>query len=172
MKALISTTATFLCRLLSVIVGVAIAILAVAVLVQIVTREAFRFSILPLDDLIPYSFSISTFAGAALLFKDKGHIAITVFSDIMPEKLRRIVVAFSECVIVGFLLFFLIYGIEFWMGGRFQYSPLLGIRLFYVYAIVPLAGFSGLVFILDNYFSPVSEPPAADSARDKSIEQV
>ena len=154
MKALVSTTAAIICRLLSAIVIIAIAVLALSVLTQILVREIFKFSILPLDDVIPYSFSISVFLGAALVFKEKGHIAITVLSDILPDKLRWCAIVFSELVIAGFLVFLLVFGVVFWLDGRSQYSPLLGIQMFYVYLAVPVAGFSGLVFILDNHLSP------------------
>ena len=166
MKALISTVAAILCRLLSVIVTIAIAVLSLSVLTQIVAREAFGFSFLPLDDVIPYTFSISIFAGAALLFKEKGHIAITVLSDFLPYGIRRCIVVFSELVITGFLIFLLIYGIIFWFDGRFQYSPLLRMRMFYIYIIVPLSALSGLVFVLDNHLSPAREPPDADPDSD------
>lgn len=170
MKAFVSTLSRFLYRLLSVIIALAITVLSLSVLSQIVTRELFGFSILPLDDIIPYVFSISTFAGAAMLFKEKGHIAISVISDFMPDKLRRFALIFSEVVTAAFLVFFVYYGIEFWLDGRYQHSPLLAMRMIYVYTIIPVAGISGLVFLLDNCLSPESEPSGEEPDVEKPAE--
>lgn len=146
--------ARLLRKILEIILAVSLAVLGISILIQIVLREVFSYAFLPLDDIIPYSFSLSTFAGAALLFGEKGHIAITIFSDIMPAGIRRAVTVFAEAVTVLFLLFMLYYGYEFMLDGGYQYSPLLNFRLCYVYFIVPFCALSALVFLaagkLDN----------------------
>ena len=139
--------ARFLKKLLECVLAVSMGALGLSILAQIVLREAFGRAFLPLDDIIPYSFSLSTFAGAGLLFGEGGHIAITIFSDVMPERIRKTIRAFAGIVTVCFLLFLLYFGWEFTMDGGYQYSPLLNIRLCYVYAIVPLCALSSLVFL-------------------------
>ncbi len=159
MKTAIAKLAALLRRFLEIVLVACVGILTVSVLFQVFIRELFSFSYLPLEDVIPYAFSVSTFAGAALLFDEKAHIAITVLTDVMPNAIRRAAVAISEAGIFLFLLFMLYYGYEFWLDGRFQYSPLLAIKLFYIYTIVPLAAFSGLVFMLNNFLNPKPEEP-------------
>ncbi len=124
-----------------------LAALGLSILTQIILRAVFSRTFLALDDIIPYSFSLSTFAGAALLFGEGGHIAITIFSDFMPAGIRRAVRVFSGGVTAAFLLFLLYYGYEFMLDGGYQYSPLLNFRLCYIYAIVPLCALSGLLFL-------------------------
>lgn len=139
---------TVLRKLMETVLVVSLAALSLSVLVQIGLRELFSVTYLPLEDIIPYSFSLSTFAGTALLFGEGGHIAITIFSDIMPAAPKKAVVAFAGLVTVLFILFLLRYGVDFMLDGSYQYSPLLNIRLCYVYAIVPLCALSSLVFML------------------------
>lgn len=159
MKTLVHKLSTALRKLLEAVVLVCILVVAGSVFIQVCVRELLSFSILPLDDVIPYAFSVCTFAGTGLLFKDGGHIAITVLTDLMPLGFRRLAVAFSHAVVLFFLMFLLVVGVEFWWDGRFQYSPLLHFRLVWIYTIVPLSAFSSLVFIVDNLLSPA--PPAA-----------
>ena len=145
--AILRPIARLLKKLLEIVLAVSLAVLGLSILSQIVLREVFSYAFLPLDDIIPYSFSLSTFAGAGLLFGEKGHIAITVFTDIMPAGVRKAVRAFAGIVTVLFLLFMLYFGYEFMLDGGYQYSPLLNIRLCYVYFIVPLSALSALVFL-------------------------
>lgn len=170
MKSLVATTANFFSRLLSALVAASLSILFLSVLVQVVTREVLKFSVLCLDDIIPYAFSISTFAGAALLFREKGHIAITVISEFFPRRIRFCTIVFAEAATALFLLFFLYYGFEFWLDGRYQFSPLLRFSMFYIYPIVPLAGLSGLVFWLDSILSPRPEPEDDESGCGNPVE--
>ncbi len=139
--------ARLLKKLLECLLAVSMGALGLSILVQIILREAFGRTFLPLDDIIPYSFSISTFAGAGILFGEGGHIAITIFSDIMPAKIKKAIRSFAGAVTVCFLIFLLYFGWQFAMDGGYQYSPLLNIRLCYIYAIVPLCALSSLVFL-------------------------
>ena len=146
--AILHPIALLLKKLLEIILAVSLAVLGLSILAQIVLREVFSNAFLPMDDIIPYSFSLSTFAGAGLLFGEGGHIAITVFIDIMPEGVRKAVRIFAGVVTVLFLLFVVYFGYEFMLDGGYQYSPLLNIRLCYVYFIVPLSALSALVFLV------------------------
>lgn len=145
---LLRPLAAALRQLMNLILIVSLSALAMSVLVQIVLREIFGMTYLPLEDIIPYSFSLSTFAGTALLFGEGGHIAITIFSEILPLALRKLIIVFAGLVTVLFLLYLLWFGYEFMLDGSYQYSPLLNIRLCYVYAIVPLCALSSLIFMV------------------------
>ncbi len=151
-------------KLFEFVLALSLSVLALSVLVQIVLRQALSYAYLPLDDLVPYAFSVSTFVGAALLFGENGHIAITVFSDLMPEKIRRPVRQFAWAAAAAFLLFLLVYGYGFAENGLHQYSPLLGIRLCYVYAVVPLSALAGLLFMATGGRADDSENDGKDCA--------
>ena len=141
---------------LHVALGAMVALMTVSVFTQIILRGVFSYSFLPLDDITPYSFSIATFLGAALLFGDNGHVAITVFSEMAPAPLRKAALVFSHVVVFAFLVFFLAAGVDFAADGRFQFSPLLGIPLVYVHAVIPASAFSGLVFLIESLLKPAA----------------
>lgn len=150
-------------KTLECVLAASLAVLGLSILTQIVLRELFSYALLPLDDIIPYSFSLTTFAGTALLFGEGGHIAITIFSDIMPAGIRRIIRIFAGVVTVLSLLFMLYFGYEFMLDGGYQYSPLLNFRLCYIYFIVPLCAFSALVFLAaGQHGEPTSEEQVTD----------
>lgn len=142
-------------KFMETLVALSLSVLGLSVLLQIVLREAFSFALLPLDDIIPYAFSISTFAGAALLFGERGHIAITIFTDMAPAWLRNKVALFASAMVVAFLVFLLVYGFDFMLDGWYQFSPLLNIRLCYLYVIVPVCALSALLFL-------IAERPSTD----------
>ncbi len=147
---LLQLAATILRKAMSLVLLVSLIIMSCSVLIQILVRELFSTSILPLDDIIPYSFSISIFSGASLLFGENGHVAITIFSDILPRRIRTAIIVFSHLVVLAFLVFFLYFGYEFMLDGQWQFSPLLNIPLGYIYAVVPLCALTSIVLMLES----------------------
>lgn len=154
---LLSLAARFLRKLMSFLLAASLIMMSISVLIQICMRELFSTSILPLDDVIPYSFSISIFSGTALLFGEEGHVGITIFTDFLPAKIRNAIIVFCRAVVLLFLVYLAYFGYEFMLDGQYQFSPLLNIPLGYIYFVVPLCAVAGLVLIFDRYFSTV--PP-------------
>ena len=140
----------FLVRINEALLGASLGVMSLAVLIQVVLRAAFSTSFLPLDDIIPYCFSIGTFSGAALLFTESGHIAITFLADSLPPVPHRAVMLFSRSLVFLFLLLFLVVGFDFAAAGNHQFSPLLRIPLIYVFFAVPFFAVSSLVFIAER----------------------
>jgi TRAP-type C4-dicarboxylate transport system permease small subunit len=104
-----------------------------------------------LSDIISYSFPITTFTGAALLFKKAdGHIAITFLTDMLNGKIGKILHYICEFFTYVVLIYILLWGVQFAFNGQFQFSPALNIKLIYVFSVVPLFALSGLVFKLEK----------------------
>ena len=136
--------------LMRLIVGLCLAVMSLVVFIQVILRWFFSTTWLPLEDLVIYSFSISTFAGAALLFREGGHIAITFFTDRLTGRWRRIAHWITQATIAIFVVYMLVYGWEFTVEGMAQFSPLLRIPLGIVYVVVPVSALATLVFLLEN----------------------
>lgn len=52
------------------------------------------------------------FLGANRTLREKKHITVDIFTKFMPEKLRKGVEIFTKVVILGFLVFLMIYGFQ------------------------------------------------------------
>lgn len=142
---------TWLVNILETLVKVCIVLMTLGVFSQVILRTVFKMTFLPIEDILPYSFSITTFTGSALLFREKGHIAITFLADALPGIGGKIVGFIAETLTLFFLGFVLVVGTEFMIAGKYQFSPLLKIPLFYIFTVVPLFAFASLVFLLNRY---------------------
>jgi TRAP-type C4-dicarboxylate transport system permease small subunit len=137
--------------ILETVLQICLVLMTLGVFSQVIFRMFFKMTFLPIEDILPYSFSISTFAGSALLFREKGHIAITFLTDWIKGAAGKILRIVSETLTLFFLGLFLLLGVTFTAAGRFQFSPLLKIPLLYIFSIVPVCAFASIVFLLRRY---------------------
>jgi len=130
---------------------VSLAVLVVSVVLQVFLRMIFKTAFVPLSDIISYSFPITTFSGAPLLFKQfDGHIAITFFTDLLKGKVKTFVLVIAEIMVFAVLVFILIWGTIFALNGLHQYSPALNIKMIYFFIIVPIFALSSIVFRIET----------------------
>ncbi|MFQ3621024.1 MAG: TRAP transporter small permease subunit [Spirochaetales bacterium] len=148
---LLNTLESGLVKILENLLKVCLVVMTLGVFSQVILRMIFKRTFLPIEDILPYSFSITTFAGSALLFREKGHIAITFLTDSIRGKAGIILQFLSDVFIFVFLGIFLIWGTIFMLSGNYQFSPLLKIPLLYIFIVVPLFAFSSIVFLIRRY---------------------
>jgi TRAP-type C4-dicarboxylate transport system permease small subunit len=125
-------------------------VMCVGVAVQMIFR-AFGTSILQLEDLIKLSFSWLVFAGIAVLFKNDEHIAVTALVDALPKRAGNAVYLFQRVVTLIFLIWLLVFGVQFALTGLSSLFSQLMIPLFWVYISVPMAAGFGILFYLEFF---------------------
>lgn len=135
----------------------------VSMIVVITAQVIFRFFFDALswsEELSRYLLVWSTFIGTTVAFKKGAHIAVTFGVDFLPVHLQKIVRTLS-CILMG--IFFAItiwYSIYLFKMQVFQMSPAMGIKMRYIYMIIPIC-FSvmsvHLVNQLIGVWSPVSQ---------------
>jgi TRAP-type transport system small permease protein len=140
------------------LLGVALATMFVSVLVQVVLRSGFRTTWLALDDLVVYTFAVATFSGAALLFREGGHIATPILLETLSGTVRRIVQALVDLALAAFLLLLLLLGWDYARDAFGQFSPLLRVPVGVVFLVVPIAGGTGLIFLIERWLGVAPEP--------------
>ena len=147
----ISSVSRVLVVINQVILMIALSVLVLSVVLQVFLRVFFKTSFVPLSDIISYSFPIATFVGASLLFKEaNGHICITFFTDLIGEKFKKILMVVAESLIFIVLFYILIWGWQFALNGRYQFSPTLKINMVYIFLVVPFFGLSSLIFKIES----------------------
>ena len=135
----------------------------VSMIVVITAQVIFRFFFDALswsEELSRYLLVWSTFIGTTVAFKKGAHIAVTFGVDFLPLHLQKIVRTLS-CVLMG-----IFFGITIWYSiylfkmQVFQMSPAMGIKMRYIYMIIPIC-FSvmsvHLVNQLVSLWSPISQ---------------
>ena len=144
----VGALARFLAAVCTGFMVVAMFTMATSVFIQIMLRMLLDTTWLPLDDLVVYGFSVIVFSGTALVFRTNTHLATPVFLDKLSGRPREVIRWLIDMLCVLFLGLMLVEGSRYAIDGLYQFSPLLHVPVGYIYMTVPLAGLSGIVFIL------------------------
>jgi len=134
-----------------------LAAMALIVGANITLRYTSSHSLSWADEAARYLMIWMTFAGAGLILRIGGHVAITNLQDALPA-----------CLVVGLLIFFgfmVHVGIQYAQRMQFQVTPALRIPFLYVYAAMPV-GFTLLIvhllliarpFVTAGAFKPMDD---------------
>ncbi|MFV0436406.1 MAG: TRAP transporter small permease [Desulfopila sp.] len=114
----------------------------VAMIAVITAQVIFRIFFTALswsEELSRYLLVWSSFIGGAVAYKKGAHIAVSFVIDSLPVPARKIVQTIS-CLLVALFL-----AVTIWYAGQvyamqvFQVSPAMGLKMRYVYLIIPIS---------------------------------
>lgn len=122
-----------------------------AILAIVLTAVFFRYvvghSLAWSDEVVRYLFVQFVLLGAALTLRDRQHIRVEFFVELLPAKPRRIVEALSLILVLAFNLFLLVYGTLWVIESAGFRTPALGMPLNWVlFAPLPLSALFTLFF--------------------------
>jgi TRAP-type C4-dicarboxylate transport system permease small subunit len=97
-------------RSLGVATAILFTIMVLAVVWQVFTREVIQSPAAWTEELAKFVFVWTSLVGAALVFSERGHIAVTFVVERLPRPLRMGVAVLIQLVILFFALVILVYG--------------------------------------------------------------
>lgn len=97
-------------RSLGVATAILFTIMVLAVVWQVFTREVIQSPAAWTEELAKYVFVWTSLVGAALVFSERGHIAVTFVVERLPRPVRMGVAVVIQLVILFFALAILVYG--------------------------------------------------------------
>lgn len=123
------------------------------------------------EEISRFCFIWVVLLGAAVAVREGTHFTIDVLPQSMPTWLQR-TIEISVLVLVGIIGFIMVYGgLRFAEIGLTRISTTSGVRLAWVYAAIPVSGFSILVFVSQQLVSVARGERARLGSRD-GLEEV
>lgn len=132
-------------KIITILEAVSVAlfsIMTLLVLYQIIMRKVFNASPPWTEELARYAMIWSTLLACAVLLKEKGHIMLDYFLELLPQSVKKVVV-----LIVGFIIIVLTTTFAYGGFGMIQtsmavtqLSPGAGLPMWLVYIIMPISG--------------------------------
>lgn len=110
----------------------------VIITAQIIFRVFFT-SLSWTEELSRYLLVWATFIGTAVAFKKGAHIAVTFGIDFLPKQLKKFVQMISFLLMALFFVVTIWYSINLFNMQVYQVSPAIGIKMRYVYMIIPIS---------------------------------
>lgn len=133
-----------------------------AMIVLITAQIIFRVFFTALswsEELSRYLLVWSSFIGTTVAFKKGAHIAVTFLVDLLPFRIRQAVQTFSCILMAIFFGVTIWYSIHLFNVQAFQVSPAIGLKMRYIYIIIPIS-FTVLFVHLLNQFINIWLPAA------------
>lgn len=115
------------------------------------------------EELSRYLLVWSSFIGATVAFKKGAHIAVTFVVDLLPAHIQKLVQTLSCVLMATFFGITIWYSIYLFNVQIYQVSPAMGIKMRYIYMIIPIS-FSVLCVHLLNQFTHIWFPPVKEEA--------
>lgn len=145
-------------RALAIICALLLAFMTLLATYQVTTRYVFKMPSTMSEDLLSYSFVWVSLLGSALVFGQKDHMRLSLFSDKLKGASGLALSIFTELLIMGIaVIVFLIGGKSFVDVGALQMSPTLDISMNWVYLILPISGVLIIIYTLLNIFQAIQQ---------------
>ncbi|SMH50581.1 TRAP-type C4-dicarboxylate transport system, small permease component [Rathayibacter oskolensis] len=164
-------------RVLDRVLGVVCIVLFVALVAivswQVFTRQVLQNSAPWTQEAALYTFVVLALLGAALVFSERGHIAVEILVDKFPRPAQKIVAVLVQLLIVFFALFTFVAG-----GSRIaenawgQAISTLPLTVGQVYLALPVAGVLITVYSLIHLARILSGEEAPTPTLDDTTEAV
>ncbi|MDI2587604.1 TRAP transporter small permease [Psychrobacillus sp. NEAU-3TGS] len=112
---------------------------------QVISRYVFSSPSTMSEDLLSYSFVWVSLLGTALVFGQKDHMSLSIFSDRLVGVNKFVLSIFTELLIMFIAIIVFLFGGTQVVGvGAIQISPTLNISMDWIYIVLPISG----VFII------------------------
>ncbi len=135
---------------LEILSAILLTVIVVMLLVGVVSRYVFSLPIIWIDEVVSISFLWLAMLGSAIAMHRNEHLRLTLFLQMMPEKMRNFVHAVALVAIAAFLLALVHPAIEYAQDEWFVTSPALNIpNSFRVSALA--FGIIGMLAVLATY---------------------
>ncbi len=136
---------------------------AILLVIGVVFRYLLNAPITWADEIVRYSLIWMTFAGAALATRDDKHIMVDVIDLMLPEWGKRITNWVADGVVIGFMVFLIVYGIKMTDYERGMFGETLSwFSYAYVYASIPIGAALTIFFTVSKRLAnPAARPPQA-----------
>lgn len=122
------------------VLNIIMAVLTIAVFAQVIFRFFLESPLAWTEELAIYCLVWLTFLGAAYAMSLKAHIGVSFLTDLFPLRIRQIIYVIATLAGLAFYLLLVIQGYALMNQSMQQLSPVLGIPMGFVYAVIPISG--------------------------------
>ena len=165
------TLKKYLDKILEIVCSVVLLVMILMVMWQVIARSILNNPSTLTEEFVRFSLVWLAMLASAYVVGKKSHLSVTLLSDSLNEKNKRILEIIIQVLFIIFSVIIMIYG-----GSRAtsltmsQISPSLGIPLGLVYLSVPVSGVFMLIYSVINLFTIISQQLVEQPIESKEVE--
>lgn len=135
----------------SIYVLIALAtVMSASVFIQIVARNIFSRSFENFEELPRFLLIWVTFLGAAVVFREAGHLGVEFFVNLLPKKIKYYAMILSNIFNTLFILLLIFVGGKIAMLTMVQRSIQMRVPVGLVYMVIPISGVIMLLVLIER----------------------
>ena len=135
----------------SIYVLIALAtVMSASVFIQIVARNIFSRSFENFEELPRFLLIWVTFLGAAVVFREAGHLGVEFFVNLLPKKIKYYAMILSNIFNTLFILLLIFVGGKIAMLTMVQRSIQMRVPVGLVYMVIPISGIIMLLVLVER----------------------
>jgi len=124
---------------------VILVIMTLAVIFRYVINQSLSWS----DEAVRYLFVWLTLLGSSLVLRDKAHIQVEFFIELLPPSARHVLAFLSDSLVLAFNVVLLVLGVQwFFATAGIQTAALRLPVKFVLYGALPVSALLNIVFLL------------------------
>jgi TRAP-type C4-dicarboxylate transport system permease small subunit len=163
-------------RVLRGLLALLLGVLTASVFLQVLARFVLRYPLPWTEEVTRLAFVYSIFAGATIAVREKGHINVDLFVNLLPRAAARAVRLGGSVLVAVFLGFVLWQGVEFIAATGVQMTPVLQIPFRYLYVVIPASAGLMLLYlvlgVVDDLRAPRAGGPPGPATPSEGIDAV
>ena len=141
--------------------GALLAMVVTLITIQVIMRYVFENSLSWSEELTLWSFIWFIWIGISYAFKERKHVKVTFFQDLLPHKIQKRVEVLIDITIVIFLALLIYNSIQLinlpYVSS--QQSVVLGLPIPVLYASAPIGSSLSIFRIIQHYSKCCSKQP-------------
>lgn len=125
-------------------------VMSASVFIQIVARNIFSRSFENFEELPRFLLIWVTFLGAAVVFREAGHLGVEFFVNLLPKKIKYYAMILSNIFNTLFILLLVFVGGKIAMLTMVQRSIQMRVPVGLVYMVIPISGVIMLLVLIER----------------------
>lgn len=123
-------------------------VMVVSIVWQVIARYFLASPTIWSEELARFLIVWVTMLGSAYVLEHGGHVAVTLFAEMMPEPVQRMLDWLRDTIIIAMAGGLAYYGYGFAVSGARRMSTGLGVQMSYAYAAIPIGAVLIAFFLL------------------------
>lgn len=147
-------------RVLDEIMLVLFLVMTCAIIWQVFARYALGAATAWAEEIALFLLAWVTMLGSALVIRGEGHIAVTLFVEMLPSGLQRVVAFIRDALTIATMAGLALYGYRLCLVGARQMAPGSEIPLSIPYMSIPVGAVLIALFLAVSREAPAAAEPA------------
>jgi TRAP-type C4-dicarboxylate transport system permease small subunit len=139
-----------------VICAICLGLMASCIMLQVLLRILFDDAVPWAEEVAVYSMVFAVYLGASLGVRERAHIRVLVFVNLLPEQLKKVILIIADLVWFAFIVLMIVQSVTY-MELLFEttfISPGLGVEQRWFQLVVPLSLVMVSLRLIQQYCCP------------------